>query len=215
MMRHSTDPEVYIRSMATRGYLGGLSRATGESLVVLEAAGMDFILIETVGVGQDEVDVVKLADLICVVLTPGSGDDIQAFKAGIMEIADIFVLNKADSPDIDTLVRQLEAMLDLGAKTDKIPSILKTIATTGEGIPELWDEIENNAAGIKDQNREQKKKQFLVRLLREIIHDQIYLKIEDSLSEDDLQQWVDKIYKRETDPYSAAEQILKKKPNQS
>ncbi|MBA7636999.1 GTPase ArgK [subsurface metagenome] len=119
MMRHSTDPEVFIRSMAARGYLGGLAKATGEVITILEAAGKDFILVETVGVGQDEVEVVKLADIVLVILIPGAGDEIQAFKAGIMEIADIFVLNKADSPDAGKTERQIKAMLDLGFEGER------------------------------------------------------------------------------------------------
>ncbi len=142
MMRHSTDPEVFIRSMAARGHLGGLAKATGEVITILEAAGKDFILVETVGVGQDEVEVVKLADIVLVILIPGAGDEIQAFKAGIMEIADIFVLNKADSPDAGKTERQLKAMLDLGFERETLPPIVKTVATEGEGVEPLINEID-------------------------------------------------------------------------
>ncbi|MEW5900026.1 MAG: methylmalonyl Co-A mutase-associated GTPase MeaB, partial [Acidobacteriota bacterium] len=129
MMRHSIDRDVFIRSMATRGHLGGLAKATGEAIAIFEAAGKDYVLVETVGVGQDEVEVVKLADLVLVVLTPGAGDDIQAFKAGIMEIADIFVINKADHPGAEKLERQLQAMLELGLPQKSVPPVVKTVAT--------------------------------------------------------------------------------------
>jgi len=137
MMQHSVDPEIFIRSMATRGQLGGLAKATGEAIAVLEAAGKDFILVETVGVGQDEVEVVKLADIILVILIPGAGDEIQVFKAGIMEIADIFILNKADSPLADRTEKQLKAMLDLGLVGKTPPPVIKTVATEGKGVDKL------------------------------------------------------------------------------
>ena len=126
--------------MATRGHLGGLARATGDAALVLDAAGFDVILIETVGVGQDEVDVARTADATVVVLVPGTGDDVQAMKAGIMEIADVFVANKADREGIDRLVQSIEAALSLqpAAPGDWTPPVLKTEATTGRGIDELW-----------------------------------------------------------------------------
>jgi len=135
-------PEIFIRSMATRGQLGGLAKATGEAIAVLEAAGKDFILVETVGVGQDEVEVVKLADIILVILIPGAGDEIQVFKAGIMEIADIFILNKADSPLADRTEKQLKAMLDLGLVGKTPPPVIKTVATEGKGVDKLIKEID-------------------------------------------------------------------------
>ena len=140
MGRHAADRGVFVRSMATRGHLGGLARATGDAALVLDAAGFDVILIETVGVGQDEVDVARTADATVVVLVPGTGDDVQAMKAGIMEIADVFVANKADREGIDRLVQSVEAALSLqpaapGAWT---PPVLKTEATTGRGVDELW-----------------------------------------------------------------------------
>jgi len=127
MMRHSLDDEIFIRSMATRGNLGGLAKATGEAITVLEAAGKEIIFVETVGVGQDEVEIVKLADVVVVVLVPGAGDDIQIFKAGLMEIADIFVLNKADLPETNRTERQLRAMLELGGHGASLPPVVKTI----------------------------------------------------------------------------------------
>ena len=141
MQAHAGDAGVFIRSMATRGHLGGLARATSDAALVLDAAGRDFVIIETVGVGQDEVDIVRTADVSIVVLVPGTGDDVQALKAGIMEIADIFVVNKADREGADRTAAGVEAMLSLAsfADDDWRPPILKTEATTGAGVPELVD----------------------------------------------------------------------------
>ena len=161
MMRHSTDPEIFIRSMATRGHLGGLARASGEAIAILEAAGKDFVLVETVGVGQDEVVVIKLADIVLVVLIPGVGDDIQAFKAVIMEIADIFVLNKADSPETEKTEKQIKAMLDLGFKKESLPPVVRTIATEGEGVDALLDEIDKIKTN-RDKGQEEARKKKLI-----------------------------------------------------
>src|SRR5512136_356264 len=136
MQRHATDEGVFIRSMATRGHLGGLSRATGEAALVLDASGKDVVIIETVGVGQDEVDIVRTADVSVVTLVPGTGDEVQALKAGIMEIADIFVVNKADRDGADRLVSSVESTLSLHAfdAGDWRPPVVKTVATTGAGV---------------------------------------------------------------------------------
>ena len=141
MQSHAADDGVFIRSMATRGHLGGLARATADAALVLDAAGRDIVIIETVGVGQDEVDIVRTADVSVVTLVPGTGDDVQALKAGIMEIADIFVVNKADRDGADRLVSSVESNLSLHAygAGDWRPPIVKTVATTGDGVPELMD----------------------------------------------------------------------------
>src|SRR5947207_10989587 len=139
MQAHAADAGVFIRSMATRGHLGGLARATGDAALVLDAAGKDVVIIETVGVGQDEVDIIRTADVSVVALVPGTGDEVQALKAGIMEIADIFVVNKADRDGADRLVSSIESNLSLhpyGAG-DWRPPIVKTEATSGQGVPEL------------------------------------------------------------------------------
>jgi LAO/AO transport system kinase len=140
MQSHSADEGVFIRSMATRGHLGGLARATADAATVLAAAGKDYVVIETVGVGQAEVDIVRAADVTIVVLVPGAGDEVQALKAGIMEIANIFVVNKADREGADRVVSGIESYLSLESKGVR-PQIVKTVATTGEGIPELVDAI--------------------------------------------------------------------------
>lgn len=161
MMRHSTDPGIFIRSMATRGHLGGLTKASGEAIAILEAAGKDIVLVETVGVGQDEVEVVKFADIILVVLIPGAGDEIQAFKAGLMEIADIFVLNKADSPEADKTEKQVRAMLELGLKDKSIPPVKKTVATDGKGIQALYEEIERVLSARDHELQASRKKRLI------------------------------------------------------
>lgn len=137
MQQHHGDPGIFIRSMATRGSVGGLARATGDLVTLLDAAGKDYVIIETVGVGQDEVDISSLAQITVVVLVPGLGDDIQAIKAGIMEIADVFAINKADQPGADRVEREIT-----GAG-ESVPPIVKTVATEGAGIPELLQAIEN------------------------------------------------------------------------
>ena len=208
MMRHSTDPEVFIRSMATRGHLGGVAGATGFALSVLDAAGKDTILIETVGVGQDEVEVVKLADLILVLVTPGSGDEIQTFKAGIMEIADIFVINKADTPGTEDLERQLRAMLELGLKEESRPAVLKTIATRGEGIEPLSRSMEQWLTVRDKAAIEARKKTLIHWMLKDIIVSRLYRDVMRDLSEADISELIDRIYRRQSDPYSAVEEIL-------
>jgi len=208
MMRHSLDSDVFIRSMATRGHLGGLARATGEAIAVFEAAGKDLILVETVGVGQDEVEVVKLADIILVILIPGAGDDIQIFKAGIMEIADIFVINKADSPGIDKMENQLRAMLELGMKNREIPPIVKTVATEGEGIEGLIEEIQKFITKKSPEFRAKRKKRLLFWMLKDIIKDRIYETISQKIEESEFDNYVESIYNREIDPYSIADKII-------
>ena len=140
---HAGDPGVFIRSMATRGHLGGLATATAEAVAVLDAAGRDVIIVETVGVGQDEVEVFRLAAVTVLVLVPGTGDDVQAIKAGVMEIADVFVVNKADRPDADRIVDAVTASLALAPPADGAwrPPVLTTQATTGQGVDALWDTI--------------------------------------------------------------------------
>lgn len=208
MMRHSTDPEVFIRSMAARGHLGGLAKATGEVITILEAAGKDFILVETVGVGQDEVEVVKLADIVLVILIPGAGDEIQAFKAGIMEIADIFVLNKADSPDAGKTERQIKAMLDLGFEGDTMPPIVKTVATKGEGVEPLINEIDKLVGSKSQEFINSRKKRLISWMLRDIISEKIYQTVSQNIPESEFGSLVERIFKREIDPYTVADEIV-------
>lgn len=208
MMRHSLDNRVFIRSMATRGRLGGLAKATGEAIAVFEAAGMRVVLVETVGVGQDEVEVVKLADLVLVVLTPGQGDEIQAFKAGIMEIADVFVINKADAPGADRLEKQLKAMLELGRKDRGLPPVVKTVATEGRGVDELTavigDFLENREPGL----RESRKKKLISWMLLDTIQSRLFDRVRGGLSAEEFERHVERIYRKESDPYTEADRIL-------
>ena len=154
MQRHHADAGLYIRSMATRGYLGGLARATADVASVVEASGKDRLLIETVGVGQDEVDIVRLADVTVVILVPGLGDDVQSIKAGILEIADIFVVNKSDREGADRVEREIRTMQSLGTHSDGwIPPVLQTVATTGKGIPELAEMIEECRSTLAESGR--------------------------------------------------------------
>jgi LAO/AO transport system kinase len=208
MIRHSIDPGIFIRSMATRGHLGGLAKATGEAISVMEASGKDIILVETVGVGQDEVEVVKFADLILVVLIPGAGDEIQVFKAGLMEIADIFVLNKADSPEAHKTEKQLQAMLDLGFKESVAPSVIKTVATEGKGLSSLFEEIERVLSARDKDLQASRKKRLITWMLKDIISDKLYKAVSEKILDSELEEFVAKIYGREMDPYTIADQII-------
>lgn len=155
MMRWHQDKNVFIRSMATRGHLGGLAAATLQVIVLLDAFGFDLILLETVGVGQSEVDIVRVADSTLLVLTPGTGDGVQAFKAGIMEIGDIFVINKADVPGAERLRREIKAALELAhpEEGDWWPPVLNSVATTGEGMDAIWEELDRHFQYLLDSNR--------------------------------------------------------------
>lgn len=210
MMKHSIDPEIFIRSMATRGNLGGLAKATGEAITILEAAGKNFILVETVGVGQDEVEVVKLADIILVVLFPGSGDEIQIFKAGIMEIADIFVLNKSDSPETEKAERQLRAMLELGFNKEGTTPVVKTVATEGMGIELLISEIIRFISDKDKAERASRKKRLISWMLKDIIAEKVYQAVAKDVQASVWEEFVEKIYKREIDPYTVAEEIVRR-----
>ena len=151
MQEHFSDPGIYIRSMATRGSLGGLARTTADVATVLDASGRDLIMIETVGVGQDEVDIVRLADITIVILVPGMGDDVQTIKAGIMEIADIFVINKSDREGAERVEREIRALQSLAVRSDNwTPPIVKTVASEGVGIAELAAAIRDYEAYLKE-----------------------------------------------------------------
>jgi len=164
-----TDPGVFIRSMATRGAMGGVARATRDAVDLLDAAGFDWVLVETVGVGQDEVDVVRTVDTVVMVTVPGLGDDIQAIKAGILEIADLFVINKADREGVDRTVRDLEMMLSLGEHGDWIPPVLKTVAAREEGIDRLLTEVERHREHLIAHGEMEKRRISHLRLRVETI----------------------------------------------
>jgi LAO/AO transport system kinase len=209
MGAHASDPGVFIRSMATRGHLGGLARATSDAALILDASGKDVVVIETVGVGQDEVDIVRTADVSIVMLVPGAGDEVQALKAGIMEIADIFVVNKADRDGAGALVQSIAANLSLQtfAPGEWRPPIVKTQATNDVGITELWAEIgkfRQQAAGTR-ANRERGRQAYR---LREVLSQRALRQIEDSLAPGEFDRTVDRITAREIDPYTAAQELL-------
>jgi LAO/AO transport system kinase len=210
MQEHALDPGVFIRSMASRGQFGGLSRATRDAVDLLDAGGRDPVLIETVGVGQDEIDVVRVADTVLVVLTPGQGDDIQAIKAGLLEIADIFVVNKADHAGADRLASDLEGMLALGEARGWVPPIVKTTAHDGGGIETLEAAIARHAAYLDGGGqRTARRRAGLGARLLEILRDRV-LKglIADGLGGRDLRAWEERLEAREIDPYSAARAVF-------
>ena len=210
MNAHASDPGVFIRSMATRGHLGGLSRATGDAALVLDAAGMDIVIIETVGVGQDEVDIIRTADVSVVTLVPGTGDDVQALKAGIMEIADIFVVNKADREGADRLMSAVEANLALhsyGAQEWR-PTIVKTVATTGEGVVELEAAIRRFRAHGAAEQAERRRSRGAYRL-RELVSQRFMTHLERHvLAAGEFDAIVDRVAARDLDPYTAANDLL-------
>ena len=212
MQAHAGDAGVFIRSMATRGNLGGLARATSEVALVLDAAGKDVVLIETVGVGQDEIDIVRTADVSIVTVVPGSGDEVQALKAGIMEIADIFVVNKADREGADRTVASIDANLSLQtfAPGEWRPPILKTEALTGQGVPELLAAIERfraHTAGSQGRRR-RARAEFRV---RELLAQRFVEHVEERvLGAGELEAILDRIAARELDPYAAVDEMVRR-----
>lgn len=211
MQRHSLDADVFIRSMATRGHLGGLARATNDIVDVMDATGKEVILIETVGVGQDEVEVVGTAHTCVVVSVPGLGDEVQAIKAGILEIGDIFVVNKADREGADRTATELEMMLHMAPDTGGwLPKVYKTVATKGEGIAELVDAIFEHKAFLderdlrKKKGRERSERAFLT-LLQETLTART---IERFKRNGSMKELIERIADRELDPYTAVEEVL-------
>ena len=212
MQAHASDAGVFIRSMATRGHLGGLARATGDAALVLDAAGRDLIIIETVGVGQDEVDIIRTADVSIVTLVPGTGDEVQALKAGIMEIADIFIVNKADREGADRLVSSVEANLALQtyATGEWRPPIIKTMATSGQGVKEVMEAIAQFRAHSERTQAVRRRARSEYRL-RELVAHRFMEHLErEVLASGELASLVDRIAAREIDPYSAAADLLRR-----
>jgi len=208
MNRHAGDSGVFVRSMATRGHLGGLARTTGDAVLVLDAAGFDVVLIETVGVGQDEVEVAQTADATVVVLVPGTGDDVQAMKAGIMEIADVFVANKADREGIDRLVQSIEAALSLqpAAEGAWTPPVLKTEATTGAGVAQLWDTLGRFRDRSEALRAERRHARSLTRV-RALAGELLFARLEQALPAGAFEQAAADVAARRRDPYRAARDL--------
>jgi len=227
------DPGVFIRSMATRGSLGGLARATADVTKILDAAGYDIILIETVGAGQSEVDIARTADTTIVVEAPGLGDEVQAIKAGILEIADVFVVNKADREGAANTVRALEAMLDLGTAPRATqsahhgvtinvepvsrnsesepawrPPILQTVALEGKGIDRVIEAITRHQQHLANGEGEVRRRARLAAELEVILRETLLRRLMAGLAPTDVTAMVDRIFKRELDPYTAAQQLL-------
>jgi len=213
MMELAMDEGVFIRSMGTRGMLGGLTSAVYDVVEILDASGKDIVIVETVGVGQAEVDVIKIADTTLVVLVSGLGDSIQTIKAGVMEIADIYVINKADRPDVNQAVAEVESLVDIDCsnKDRKIP-VLTTNARNGEGIKELVDEIKKHKKYL-DNSKEfdiKRMKRYEAELIEIIKKRLMNLIFDESKFKDKVESLIIKIFKKEVDPYTAADEILGK-----
>jgi LAO/AO transport system kinase len=215
MNRHSDDEGVFIRSLATRGHLGGVSRSTADVVNVMDAMGMDVVIIETVGVGQDEIDIVRLAHTTVVVMVPGMGDDIQAIKAGILEIGDVFIVNKADRPEADRAVRDLAVMLEMNPDKDLgwRPKVMKTEATANKGIDELLVELEAHnshlhATGEIELLMEKKNASLFIEILKERLFAEVYNHIN---LDGRFRSIIDGMKNRQIDPYTAVEVIIAEK----
>ncbi len=213
MSRLSVDPGVFIRSMATRGFLGGMAKATSEVVKVLDAFGKDVIIIETVGVGQDEVDIIQIADTTCLILVPGLGDTIQSMKAGVMEIADIFVINKADRPAADQLFAEVSLRVEqdnhIKPRSWTCP-VVKTIAVEDRGVDELWDAIGQHRNHLKAtgeflRKRRERTRQETLRMIHDGLFRAVYQELQTSGR---LNAIVDDILERRRDPYSTRRDIL-------
>jgi LAO/AO transport system kinase len=210
MQDHALDEGVFIRSMGTRGSLGGLSRATRETIQVLDAFGKDLVLVETVGVGQSEVDIVKTADTTVVVLTPAGGDSVQTMKAGIMEIADIFVINKADLPGAEKTAAEVNAMLDLAGRAGRRPPVVPAVAVRDEGIAALWQAVREHRAHLEASGRlleirKERVRRELAEQVEHLVKSGVWEKIRERITLDGL---VEEIALRRRDPYSAARELL-------
>jgi LAO/AO transport system kinase len=209
MQDHFADSGIYIRSMATRGSLGGLARATADVTTVLDASGRDLVLIETVGVGQDEVDIVRLADITIVILVPGMGDDVQTIKAGIMEIADIFVINKSDREGAERVEREIRALQSLALRSDHwTPPIVKTVASEGTGIEEMAAAISSYEEYLRRENLAAKRniENWQQRLI-EMLRDSLLENVQQYLHED-LPRYATEIAEHKRDPYTLVEEIV-------
>jgi LAO/AO transport system kinase len=211
MQDHATDPGVFIRSMATRGHLGGLSLATPEAVRILDAIGRKWIIVETVGVGQVEVEVAGKADTTVVVVNPGWGDSVQANKAGLMEIADVFVINKADRKGVEETSRDLMQMLDLSDLPHDTwrPPIVPTIGSTGQGVPELWDAVLAHRAYAESSGLLAERRAFRLREeLREIVATRLGRRARQVCSGERWDELTDAVVERSTDPWTAADEML-------
>jgi LAO/AO transport system kinase len=214
MSSHHADPGIFIRSMATRGALGGLSHTTADIATIMDASGRDLVLIETVGVGQDEIDIVRLADVTIVILVPGMGDDVQSIKAGIMEIADIFVINKADREGADRVEREIRAMQSLAhPRTDNwTPPVVKTIANDGTGVPALAQAIEKyekflDSTEVGRQRRTENWRNRLIQMLRDELLERV---LRQQMTDYDASRFAAEVAEHKRDPYTLIDEIISK-----
>jgi len=209
MGRIAADPGIFIRSMATRGALGGLARATQDAIDLLDAAGWDVVIVETVGVGQDEVDVVSCVQTCCVVLVPGMGDEIQAIKAGIMEVADIFIVNKADRDGVEKVEMEIQAMKSLGSVQAWDPPAVRTVAAQGEGIPELLEKIREHGTWLKAHGGFQVKARERARLrFGSLLAEEAARRARARAGSEKVELLIKAIADRVLDPYAAVDQVL-------
>jgi len=211
MQERALDEGLFIRSMASRGHAGGLARTTARVVNVLDAIGYSVVLVETVGVGQEEVDVVRVVDTVCLVTVPGLGDDIQAIKAGVLEIADILVVNKADRQGADETARDLAQMLTLGRlRTEWKPPIIRTVAATGDGLPELASAIAKHSAWAGESGERQRRRQDAARTEVEgLLRDALVRRLRDRVGEDRVARAVARVADRAIDPYAAVDELLR------
>jgi len=211
MQSHATDPGVFIRSMATRGHLGGMALAAPEAIRILDASGKDFVIVETVGVGQAEVEVATAADTTLVVVQPGWGDAVQAAKAGILEVADVFVVNKADREGAGDVVRDLKGMLRMGPKLEWEPPIVKTSTVSGDGIEELWEAVAGHRAHLNQTDElEQRRRKRILEEVENMVALRLRARTAGLLNEGAESKLADDLAARMIDPYRAAEILLEK-----
>jgi LAO/AO transport system kinase len=208
---HFTDPGVYIRSMGTRGHLGGLAETTLQAVLLLDASGKDVVFVETVGAGQSEVEVTAIADTVLLVLMPGSGDSVQALKAGIMEIPDVIAVNKMDHPAAKTMLNEVRSIVGLAAP-ERRPPILLTEAARGENVPELWDTLEAHRAGLAEAGElEERRRRNLSREVFAVASSRAKLRLETAVADDpELQRLLGEVEQRQLDPLTAVREIMEK-----
>ena len=209
---HFLDPGVFIRSMGTRGHLGGLAETTLQALLVLDAAGKDLVFLETVGTGQSEIEVISIADTVLLVLMPGSGDSIQALKAGIMEIPDVIAVNKMDHPAAKTMLNEVRSILSLDRDREWRPPIVLTEAARGENVPELWEKIELHRRHLEEKGElEERRRRNLCSEVFTVASARAKQHLERTVSDDpELRRLLDEVQRRELDPLSAVREILDK-----
>ncbi len=209
---HFLDPEVFIRSMGTRGHMGGLAEATLQAMLVLDAAGKDIVFLETVGTGQGEVEVIAIADTVVLVLMPGSGDSIQALKAGIMEIPDVIAINKMDHPAAKTMLNEVRSVLSLDRERPWRPPIVLTEATRGENVPKLWEKVEEHRAFLEaDGLLEEQRRKNLAGEVFAVASARAKAHLERAVADDqELRRLLDEVQSRQLDPLSAVREILRK-----